>query len=181
MQTSESIGYWVQILQTVAIILSIVVTGFYARKAILSNGQSAKEMMRHNQDMTRQRATIDLLLHENQDQELIAAKQIVIALPDEASFIKYLEPSLCADEQSKREKASIAILLNRYEFVALGIKTGAFEEQIYKSLKYSDTIDIWNKAKPMVMELRRQKGRDTYYQEFEWLADKWKKEPLQTN
>ncbi|MFU2048005.1 MULTISPECIES: hypothetical protein [Avibacterium] len=43
----ESYGFWIQ---TGAIILSILVTGYYARKAILSNGRSAKETLNHNQE-----------------------------------------------------------------------------------------------------------------------------------
>ncbi|OSI23541.1 DUF4760 domain-containing protein [Neisseria dumasiana] len=175
---NQAYGFWVQ---TGAIIISIAVTGYFAQKAIVKNGKSAKDTLEHNHLMIRKRATIDILIQENQDKELVEAKRIVMALPGEASFIKYLEPNLCDDDNSKKEKECIRILLNRYEFVALGIKNGAFEEEIYKRLKYSDTMDIWAKAKPMIMELRRQKKRQTYYQEFEWLANRWEKNELTTN
>ena len=56
-------------------------------------------------------------------------------MPPEASFIKYMEPSFCDKKEAEAEKESIRILLNRYEFIALGIRTGAFEEEIYKRLK----------------------------------------------
>lgn len=172
---NQTYGFWIQ---TGAIILSIIVTGYFAQKAIKANGQSAKETLEHNHTMVRKRATIDIILQENQDDELVAAKRIVASLPPEASFIKYLEPSLCDNEKAQAEKESIRILLNRLEFIALGIHQGAFEEEIYKRLQYSDAMDTWNKAKPMIMELRRQRDRNTYYQELERLAIRWGKDPL---
>ena len=166
----ESYGFWVQ---TGAVILSIIVTGFFARKAIISNGKTAKETLEHNQLMQQKRATIDLILQENQDQELIKAKITIAALPDNASFIEYLDVNE-NDQPSKKEvKDCIRILLNRYEFIALGIKNEAFEESIYK-----DFTNTWKKAKPMIMELRRRKEQNTYYQEFELLADRWLQSPL---
>ncbi|QMT41284.1 DUF4760 domain-containing protein [Neisseria shayeganii] len=175
---NQTYGFWIQ---TGAIIASIVVTGFFAQKAIKANGKSAKEALHHNHTMVRKRATIDIIIQENQDDELVQAKRIVLALPEEASFVRYLEPRLCDNPQAQAEKESIRILINRLEFIALGIRQGAFEEEIYKRLKHSDTMEIWEKAKPMIMEMRRRKGRDTYYQEFEWLANRWKADPLQAD
>lgn len=172
---NQAYGFWVQ---TGAIIISIVVTGYFAKEAIKKNGSSAKETLNHNHEMIRKRATIDILIQENQDDELVQAKKIVTKLPENASFLKCLEPSSRGKKKTEAEKESIRILLNRYEFIALGIRNGAFEEEIYKRLKYSDIMDTWKKAKPMIMELRRLKGRDTYYQELEWLADRWERSPL---
>ena len=172
---NQAYGFWVQ---TGAIIISIAVTGYFAQKAIKKNGESAKTTLNHNHEMIRKRATIDILIQENQDTDLVQAKRIVAQLPPEASFIKYMEPSFCDKKEAEAEKESIRILLNRYEFIALGIRTGAFEEEIYKRLKCSDVMDTWKKAKPMIMELRRQKERNTYYQELEWLASRWEASPL---
>ncbi|MDE8035780.1 DUF4760 domain-containing protein [Actinobacillus equuli subsp. equuli] len=171
----ESYGFWVQ---TGAIILSIIVTGFYARKAILSNGSSAKETLEHNQRMQQTRATIDLILQENQDVELNQAKQTISKLPENASFLEYLDVREEDSDEKKQIKQSIRVLMNRYEFIALGIKNEAFEESIYKELQFSDVTDVWKKSKPLIMELRRRKGKNTYYQEFEWLTDRWLNNPL---
>ncbi|WP_442790140.1 DUF4760 domain-containing protein [Neisseria gonorrhoeae] len=172
---NQAYGFWVQ---TGAIIISIAVTGYFAQKAIRENGDSAKATLNHNHEMIRKRATIDILIQENQDAELVQAKRIVANMPAEASFIKYIEPSVCNTQELEAEKESIRILPNRHEFIALGIRNGAFEEEIYKRLKYSDIMDTWEKAEPMIIELRRQKNRKTYYQELEWLAKRWKKDPL---
>lgn len=128
---NQAYGFWVQ---TGAIIISIAVTGYFAQKAIKKNGESAKTTLNHNHEMIRKRATIDILIQENQDTDLVQAKRIVAQLPPEASFIKYMEPSFCDTKEAEAEKESIRILLNRYEFIALGIRTGAFEEEIYKRL-----------------------------------------------
>lgn len=170
----ETLGYW---LQTVAIVLSVVVTGYYARKAILANGESAKKTLQHNNETLRQRATIDLLLQENQDARMIEAHALIMALSNETPLVSCLSPN----SEFEEELAAIRLLLNRYEFVALGIKTGAFEESVYKSLKYSQVINVWDKAKPLIMEIRRTHGKHTYYQELEWLANRWLADPLKPN
>ncbi|WP_442780717.1 DUF4760 domain-containing protein [Avibacterium sp. 20-132] len=149
---------------------------------MLSNGRSAKETLNHNQEMQRQRATIELLLQENQDKELTNAMLIIAKLPKNASFLDYLDVS--EEEQNENKKViknAIRTLLNRYEFIALGIKYGAFEERIYKELQYSNVMNVWINAKPLIMELRRRKNKNTYFQEFEQLADKWGKEPLKSH
>lgn len=167
----ETLGYW---LQTVAIVLSVAVTGYYARKAILANGESAKKTLQHNHETLRQRATIDLLLQENQDTEMIAAHAAVMALSDQTSLVSCLS----TDSNYQEKLADIRLLLNRYEFVALGIRTGAFEESVYKTLKYSQVMNVWDKSKPLIMEIRRTHNKHTYYQEFEWLANRWLADPL---
>lgn len=98
---NQAYGFWVQ---TGAIILSIGVTGYFAKEAIKKNGSSAKETLNHNHEMIRKRATIDILIQENQDDELVQAKKIVTKLPENASFLKCLEPSSRGKKRRKLKK-----------------------------------------------------------------------------
>lgn len=151
----QTIGYWVQ---TVAIIASAV----GAITVIWHNGRTAKR-----------RATIDLIIAEQRDDEynqkyasvskLIKKKECLV------DFAKFLN-------EQHEELDNIRFVLNRLEFIAQGIRKGAFEEAIYKDLTYTNFIDLWEAVKPLVMEIRRRKNNtDTFYQEIEWLANRWKK------
>lgn len=73
------------------------------------------------------------------------------------------------------------MLLNRYEFIAQSIRNKAFEEKIYKQMQYSNITMMWDRLCPLVYEIRRVQNIKTYYQEFEWLAKRWKNKPLKPN
>jgi hypothetical protein len=155
----ESYGFWVQ---TGAVILS-------ALMAVLA--------IRHNGRMARKRTTIDVLLQENEDEALREAKFAVFNMTNgkNGSFVEiYFKEK---QKQTLKYK-QITMLLNRYEFIAQSIRNKAFEEKIYKQMQYSSITTMWDRLCPLVHEIRLRQGSQTYYQEFEWLAKRWKKKPL---
>lgn len=158
----ESYGFWVQ---TGAVILSALM----AVLAILHNGR-----------MTRKRTTIDVLLQENQDKQLIDAKFTVFNLATDKSnsFVQ-----IYFDEKGKQSDTykQITMLLNRYEFIAQSIRNRAFEEKIYKQMQYTNITRMWERVCPLVYEIRQRQNCPTFYQEFEWLAKRWQKKPLKPN
>lgn len=158
----ETYGFWVQ---TGAVILSAAM----AVLAILHNGK-----------MARKRTTIDVLLQENQDKTLTDAKFAVFNLAKDpnTSFVDlYFKEK---DKQTDTYK-QITMLLNRYEFIAQSIRNGAFEERIYKQMQYTNITRMWDRVCPLIYEIRQRQNSQTYYQEFEWLAKRWKKKPLKAN
>lgn len=48
-------------------------------------------------------------------------------------------------------------------------------------MQYTSITEMWDRLCPLVHEIRRQKNNKTFYQEFEWLACRWKKKPLKKN
>ncbi|PIT07246.1 DUF4760 domain-containing protein [Snodgrassella communis] len=78
--------------------------------------------------------------------------------------------SLLANE---KENQAILDVLNNYEFMAAGIKEGAFDEEIYKRMKRSLIIKDWEKLELYVRALRKREQRDRLFSEFQWLAEKW--------
>ncbi|WP_218966857.1 DUF4760 domain-containing protein [Snodgrassella alvi] len=64
-------------------------------------------------------------------------------------------------------------VLNNHEFMAAGIKEGAFDEEIYKCMKRSLIIKDWEKLELYVRALRKREQRDRLFSEFQWLAEKW--------
>lgn len=152
----ESLGFWVQ---TGVLFVSAIA----AIWLIYDNGHSE-----------RRRATIDLVLHQQEDAELQAAIKHVRELRDDhpSSFAKYLD-----DTDSETYK-SVLKLLNHYEFIAAGICEGAFDETLYKRMQFTIIVRNWRALCGFIEEMRNKKNTPTLFQEFQQLAKRWEKKPL---
>lgn len=58
------------------------------------------------------------------------------------------------------------------------IQSGIYDEDMIKRTSYSTVIDTWNIAEPLIKALREELKSDNTYQEFEWLAGRWRNQPL---
>lgn len=156
----ETAGFWIQ---TTALLL----TGLAALGTIWFNRVSAQ-----------QRATIDLILHQKIDQNLIEAKKIWADVRKNEQF----DELACKPyEQDTKRRPHVLYILNNYEFIALGVRTGAFHEATYKRAFYGVLTRDWDSCEAFVISLRRQQCSQTLFQEYEALAKKWKESPLKKN
>lgn len=152
---SETWGFWIQ---TGAFILSAV---------------AAVAIIYYNAALARTRATIDLIIHQKADKELLDAVDKVYQMHrDKVQFSAY------ANKHESDECQCILRVLNNHEFIALGIRQKAFDEKIYKLMQYSNVMKVWNASRGIIHELRQSQGKDTLFQEFEWLAARWDKNPI---
>lgn len=150
------LGFWIQ---TGAFIISAV---------------GAVSVIWYNGLVARQRATVDLVLHQKSDKDLIAALSIVYEMNrEEEKFTDHL-PNL----QSDKGKA-IRLVLNSHEFVALGIRRKAFDEKLYKEMQCSNFLKVWMACRGLVYEIRKQEAKETIFQEIEWLAGRWSESPVE--
>jgi tRNA(Ile2) C34 agmatinyltransferase TiaS len=117
----ESLGVWIQ---TGAVVLS----AFYAgRQVLLLRVQTDK-----NEQQVRRRATVDMVLHEKQDTALREARIKFAELRDGKNNITQYACRPLSEHPD--ENAAIMAILNNYEFMATGIREGAFDERIYKRM-----------------------------------------------
>jgi hypothetical protein len=75
------------------------------------------------------------------------------------------------------ERQAIITILNTHKFMASGVRDRAFEERTYKRLFYTNVINDWRHLRAFVDKYRTKGGR-TNYQDFQWLAERWAKNPL---
>ncbi|OWS76105.1 DUF4760 domain-containing protein [Pantoea sp. VS1] len=95
------------------------------------------------------------------------------------SFRAYIFPqSGDLTEDEKADRIKIQYCLNFYERLAVSIKNGSYHEQMIKEVFYSSIVQNFEYSEPFIKALREKKGRNSYYQEFEWLAKRWNKNPL---
>lgn len=153
----ESIGFWIQ-------------TGAFVFSAL-----GAIAIIYNNSHQAKKRATIDLVLHELSNPEIIEAKKQVRQCYDSNTDFTKLS---CEENKDKPENGYIKTMLNNYEFIAAGIKEGAFDEEIYKRMKRSILIRDWDAFSAYVAELRRRTNRNKIYIEFQWLAERWRKSEI---
>jgi Domain of unknown function (DUF4760) len=152
----ETFGFWIQ-----AGILAV--SAFGGVWIIRSRGKQEQR-----------RATVDLIIDIRLDPAHIDARETIKNLHEkgEKNLARYLN-----DLESAEYKA-IMFSLNIYEFFATGIRTNALSEGIYKRLYFSVVLRDWESFQGFVMEFRKQKASETFFQEFEWLYHQWKKKPL---
>jgi len=151
----ETWGFWIQ---TGAFVLSAAA----AVAVIYFNGRQA-----------RKRATIDLMLHQRNNQQLLQDTKVVWALADKAKTFA----SLAANPNSE-ECTCIFRVLNGYEFVALGIRKRAFDENIYKMSQFSNVMKVWKASDGFIREVRSAENKPTLFQEIEWLVARWERDPI---
>lgn len=148
----ESIGFWIQ---TGAVFLSAV---------------AAIYIIYHNGKLAKRRALIDLIIQQKSDEKLIEATREVYALSKAGNHISQLVDS--------EKEPTILRVLNNQEFIAVGIRTGAFDEDVYKEIQCSNVLKLWTATSGFIQEVRKIDGKNTLFQDFERLAKRWGKNPI---
>src|ERR1700730_5323875 len=156
----ESIGFWIQ---TGAFVLS----AFYAARQV----RMLRLQTDKNEEQAKRRATVDMAIHEKQDVTLLNARRKFAELRDGKNNLTQFACKPSTDHPE--ENAAIMAILNNYEFMATGIREGAFDEAIYKRMKRSLEIRDWDALSGYAIEMRKQTARDRLFVEFEWLATSW--------
>jgi hypothetical protein len=135
--------------------------------------------------LERRRATIDLVRDLQKDDVLIKARETIESLQDASGRIDFDTILTQKDTAALR---AILNVLNSFEFMAAGLRTGAFDEKTYKRILSNTVITQWDLFQEFVRKYRekyknenkRPKGVNpaTLFQDFETLAQKWSKDPL---
>lgn len=143
---------------------------------------------------SRERATLDTILDDNKDDHLAQSKSIILIFNENpAEYYKTakkegsrdlahlfcVEPH-CLTSDEAEIRMHLLKVLNRYEFYAIGINRGLFDEDLFKRMYCSTMIKFWGVANPSVSQLREFAKKDTLFKEFESLATRWKANPLKT-
>lgn len=116
----------------------------------------------------RRRATVDVLLNTLNDPEANKALDVVHDLINAGLDIPYL-----LSPAGLSQRRLILSILNRYEFMASGLKTGAFDKKVYKRMYFSSVVNDWKDLRTFVLEFRKRRELPTVYQDFEALANEW--------
>ena len=136
--------------------------------AIIVSAIGVALMIRTNRAIARQRAVLDLIVKEQTDGDMLAARKRFVALKQEGNISEYAKQSNLASEQA----ADIRFVLNMYEAVAIGIKKKAYDKEIYMDWCRTTAVKDWIACKGFVAKYQ-QDHSPKIYAEFEALAKEW--------
>lgn len=124
--------------------------------------------------IARRHATINFISKAEADTDIIKARRKFTELANklDGGLAKFAEK----DHEGTEDATQIALVLNQFELIAIGVQKGVFDFTIYKRWNKSTVLRYWNHAAPFVHALRARIGNDGLYHEFEqmawWLKEK---------
>lgn len=150
----ETWGFWIQ-------------TG-----AFLLSAAAGIAVIYYNGKQARIRALIDLIMHQKGDSALIESTRRVYALKSNGGT---LSAHVSHDTDERKD---ILKVLNNQEFIAVGIRMGAFDEKVYKQMQCTNVLRLWTVSQGFIHEIRQSDGKKTIFQDFERLAQRWEANPI---
>ncbi|MGN5533724.1 DUF4760 domain-containing protein [Acinetobacter sp. Lyrl_1] len=146
-----------------------------AAGALIFNAKQVGELKVQNfqsEKKARQRATIDLALHEKSDPAYLECKNKFLELRNDKTI--NITTYACDVNKHSEQNRVIFAYLDHYEFLATGISEGALDGEIYKKMRRSSVIKDWDAVQPYVYELRKQRNNNKIYCELEDLVKDWR-------
>ena len=146
-----------------------------AAGALIFNAKQVKELKLQNiqnEKKARQRATIDLALHEKSDQTYLKCKEDFLKLRNSSDI--NITAYACDINKHYDANKVIFAYLDHYEFLATGVSEGALDGDIYKKMRKTSVIRDWDAVQPYVYELRKQRNNNKIYCELEGLVKDWR-------
>lgn len=119
----------------------------------------------------KKKQSADLLSSSRSDEELVNGLRCLSSLhnrPD-ANIRQY---ALDANANSDEAK-SIRYVLNHYEYVAVGLQSGIYDETMLRRASHNTVVSLFTHARPFIEALREHKNRPSLYQEMQCMAERW--------
>jgi len=119
----------------------------------------------------KKKQTADLLSSTRADEELVAGLRCLSELhnrPD-ANIRQYASDLKASSDEAK----SIRYVLNHYEYVAVGLQSGIYDEGMLRRASHNTVVNLFTHARPFIEALREHKHRPSLYQEMQCMAEHW--------
>ncbi|MCI0431899.1 MAG: DUF4760 domain-containing protein [Rhodospirillales bacterium] len=78
---------------------------------------------------------------------------------------------------SEQDKVQIRFLINHLEFIAAGIRNGDIDERLFRDTERGTVLRLYASFETYIYQVRSERRRDAIYEHFEWLNDRWQKNP----
>lgn len=156
-----ALGTWIQSASVIVAACALIFNALQVKAVRTQNTQNEKK--------ARQRATIDLALHERIDTKFIECRKKFAELRDQNKLT-----SLACEKTNKIDNDAIMGFLNHYEFLACGIFEEAIDGELYKRMMKTSVIRDFDSLKPYIMEIRNQRQNQNIYCEIEKLVEQWR-------
>ncbi|TMM47160.1 DUF4760 domain-containing protein [Qipengyuania marisflavi] len=129
----------------------------------------------HRRNTTR-RNTLDLILHQQSDRELIEAREKFNELKSGSTkLVTYAS----LDERASKNFEAIRTVLNIHELTSVSICEGVIDERVYRSWFNTAMISDFEATEAFIKEIRRNRDAPKAFCEFEAMARRWKDSPYE--
>jgi hypothetical protein len=127
----------------------------------------ALHSLEEQRKIARKRATLDMLARKEWDRDYIEARAEFVKLRDVPDG---LEMWSRREHQDSPQAINIRNTLNDYELIAVGIKEGILDQELYKRWFKTSFVKDWRAAREYVREIRAQAGTSAIFCEMDWLV-----------
>ena len=155
---------------SVPAIVSAVI-GLVAASIAMLSIRSARDIAKRKNAME----AINTAFFDSQQKQALRTINEITNNPD-LSIATFAYPS--DDEKHLQISRQIAHILNFYEYLAVGLTLGIYDEDVLKRAKFTTAIGIYDKCEAFIVELRKLNRINTTFMEFEKLVIRWKAHPL---
>ncbi|MES3147184.1 DUF4760 domain-containing protein [Sphingomonas aerolata] len=142
--------------------------------AVVLSAVAAFAVIRDSRRTARRRGTLDLILHQQSDAELVKSRgefnKIKAGTERPSSYGK-------AGQEASVQFETIRKVLNIHELTAVAINEGVIDELVYRRWFNSTLINDREAMKDFMVEVRKTHNAPAAFCEFDKLAKRWRDDP----
>lgn len=115
-----------------------------------------------------------MLARKEWDKDYIEARAEFVKLRDAPDGLGFWARP---DHKNSPQTITIKNTLNDYELIAVGIREGILDEDLYKRWFKTAFLKDWEAARPFVNAVRVLAKSDAIFSEADWMASRWRPNP----
>lgn len=149
------------------VVFAVAVAGAIVSAAVAIGVVSARRVA------LKKKTAIDLLLILRTDSDFLGNQETFRKASANNDLLNILSPH--KEEDGFKKKLAIQNFLNIHELISTAIREETADERICKVLIGDSFVRRWNESKALVETLRKQDKNNTYFTEFQFVAEAWEK------
>ncbi|WP_125077029.1 DUF4760 domain-containing protein [Pseudoxanthomonas sp. SGT-18] len=148
--------FWVGVSNTLVVAVGVIIAG----AAIIHSGRVA-----------RKRESAALLFQSRGDDVLQRGHAVI----RERFNAHDKNIQSLADQFESEDARAVRYVLNHFETMSVGIQAGIYDEHMLKKCWCTMVVGTYDETAALITAIRKKRSQPTVYQEFEWLATRWRK------
>jgi hypothetical protein len=141
--------------------------------AVVLSAIAAFWVIAESKATARRRATMDLILHQESDKELIAERIAFNAIKSGTVKVATFASN---ESRNSSEFSAIRKILNLHELTAVAINEGVIDERVYRRWFNTTYVADYEATKNFIRDARITYDNEAAFSEFEQTAIRWKED-----
>ena len=156
-----------------------VVAGFLTLSLALASVLVAFAALQSNKRMARRRATLDMLVNNELDEDYIKRRRIFISIVNsqtpnlDTTLLRLAENQQVDTATGIPKIEAIRVILDVYELISVSIAFETLDHEVYEQWFRGSFVGDWNLVRNFIEQIRTDYDNRKIYRHFEWLAVCW--------